>query len=60
MFDYLTEEEVLSLELVAPIPAELAPPIEETESVYVDTPWLIGWGLLFVGAFTTIGFLLYA
>lgn len=46
--------------LVAPVPAELAPPVEETESVFLDTPWLIGWGLLFVSAFATIGFLLYA
>lgn len=65
MFDGFTEDEVREMmtertELVAPIPAELAPPIEPIESLDLSWPWKLGAITLLIAGFTTVGFMLYA
>lgn len=60
MFNYLTDEEVETLELVAPVPAELAPPIESLDSIELGWPWKLGAIALLIAGFATIGFMLYA
>lgn len=64
MFDGFTDDEVRDMmtertELIAPVPAELAPPIESVDSVELGWPWKLGAVALLIGAFATVGFLLY-